>query len=207
MDIFMQPLFLNAEDIEREIKSRLIAANAPTEASVFVELRVDCTGATDIVICDVSPYEGYERRCVDLTGVPVVVNSPFGLHCTSARREALEFANDIASAIGCDVAIECNDAQITSIDGGAVFGVIGHEIIASTALKNVGSVEREWILRIAKDCDLKVEEREILRADLPKFEELFYCNHWGITALSRCEKRRYAKIIATKIAEFLMQPW
>ncbi len=205
MEVYFRPLRLDDKRITEEIITLLRTQRVPTEVSVFVELRVDIDCHEEILVSEISIYDGYSVRCISPSAVCVTFDSPFGHYPTSARREVLRFAEDMAINFGGEVAIECdNMGRVISAGGGMIFGVVGRRIVATDMMY---SVERELIIEAAKDCGLEVFEQSYTKKELTKFDELFIGNHYGITSISRCADRYYLPILAEKIVERLAQPW
>lgn len=222
MELFIQPISLDAEAIRLNIEKMLRDSGAPTEVSVFVELRIDNERNQEIIISDISHYEGYDLRRISPVGCCIKVDSPFGLHSTSARREALNFSNDVALSLGGDTCVECDEVftddrnyqlRLLSICGGAIFGVVDGLLVASTAHCKVGFVERDLVIAAASSAGYEVVERDIFAKELEHFDELFFCNHYGINAISsiilphKGSRCTFGNIVATNIAKELSQPW
>ncbi len=205
MEVYFRPLRLDAGVIYSDIVNLLRERNAPIDVSVYVEFRIDIEYRVELVISEVSIYSGYALRCISPTAQCVVFDSPFGLCSTSVRREVLRFADDIANNLGGEIALECNvDGVVKSAAGSAIFGIKNRTIYAS---KSIASVEREMVYDVARSCNFEIIECEITKKELTIFDELFYCNHYGITAISRYDRRTYMSILAKKIADGMTQPW
>lgn len=205
MEVYFRPLHLDPIEITEKITELLAKEHVTREVSVFVELRVDIEQEYEVVISGISLYNGYAFRSIQPTAQCVIFDSPFGLFSTSARREALAFANDIAKNLGGEIPLECNHkGVIYSAEGATICAIIRRTIIVSPTIQ---SVERELVLNAAKQNNLQIEERDIMRSELPHFDEVFYCDHRGITAISGYEHYRYMSIIAEKISNGMSQPW
>ncbi len=205
MELYFRPLRLDVAQVTEDIVAMLRAQSAPREVSVYVEVRVDIDYSVEIVVGEVSIYNGYAMRCITPTAQVVTFDSPFGLRSSSARREVLSFAEDIANNLGGEVVIECGrNGVVNSIAGAALFGVIQRTLYVS---RSIESVERNMAIEVAKGFDLEIVECDINKKELTTFDELFYCNHYGITAISRCDRRLYMSVIASKIADGMTQPW
>ncbi len=204
MDVYFRPLILDDERITRDIIALLKAQRVPQEVSVFVELRIDIEYHEEIVVSEISIYEGYSVRCIAPSAEFVTFDSPFGHYPTSARREVLRFANDMAVNFGGEIAIECCSGRVISAAGGALFGVVGRSIVANVA---EWSVERELIIDVAPLIKYKVEERQFTKKDLAQFDELFIADHYGVTSISRCGERLYISSLVEKIIEAITNPF
>ncbi len=205
LDIYFRPLRLDDEQITRDIIDLLRLQRVTRSVSVFVELRVDIDQSVELDVCGVSLYDGYAMRSITPRASLVTLNSPFGLSPSTARRAALSFAEDIARNLGGEIAIECDRAgQLLSLGGASLFGVVGHRLIASTAIH---SVERDLIIATATSLSIEIEQRPIMRSELYTLDELFGCDHQGVISTSSYGDQPYMSIIAQKIAAHLTQPW
>ncbi len=206
MDVYFKPLYLDSQQIDQDIIALLKRERVTQELSVFVEIRINRNGDVSLFLSEVSIYDGYTLRCISPSVETILMELPFGAHHTSIRREILSFANDVVHNLDCDMAIECSiDGCVQSIGGGTAFGIVDDRtIIASTSFQ---SVERQIVIEAARDCQYKVIESRIMRNDLRQFNELFFCDHYGVTAISRYAQHRYLSINAQKIAEQLATPW
>lgn len=205
MEVYLRPLRLDEQRVYDDITTLLRSKSVPTEVSVYVELRVDVERRVEYIINEISIYNGYSLRCISPTAQSVVFESSFGLRSTSVRREILSFAEGIANNLGGEIVLE-SDAKgvIKSAAGAALFGVANRTICSS---KYIDCVEKKMVIESAKSCDFEIVECEITKKELPLFDELFYCDHYGITAISRYERRTYMSVIARKIADEMTQPW
>ncbi len=205
LEVYFRPLILDGERITEQILEVLQSKPLPTEVSVFVELRVDIDLNMEVVISEISIYEGYSLRCISPSAECVRFDSPFGHYPTSARREVLRFADEIARNFGGEVAIECDaKGRVISGGGGALFGVAGRDLVS---IIGVDSVERGLVMQAAQRCFLNVSERVVAKRELIHFDELFIVDHYGVTSISRCAERHYVPAVAETIADQLTQPW
>lgn len=205
MEIYFKPLYLDREEIHHNIVTLLKQERVTQDLSIFVEIRIDRDGKLSLILSEISIYDGYSLRCLSPSVESVMMTIPFGPYHTSIRRQVIDFANDIAKNLGGDMAVICNNSgSVDSIGGGALFGLANRKLIASTSFLNV---ERQIVIEAAKECQLEVIEAQIQLKDLSSFDELFFCDHYGITAVSRYAKRLYPSINAQKIAEKLATPW
>lgn len=204
-ELFRTPLQLNEVRIHNQIVSLIRSEGVTRSLSTFVELRVDRLGEQEILICGASLYDGYAFRCISPTAQVVLVESPFGMLSTSARRSTLALAGELSLNIGGEVALECDSRnRIHSIGGAALFAAGERRLISSPSVR---SVERGLVIEAAKALRIPTEEREIWNDELPHFDELFCCDHQGILAISRLDTKPYMSIIAQKIGSALTQPW
>ncbi len=205
MELYFRPLRLDAESVEEAVVELLTSERASRELSVFVELRVDIDFRWSVVVSDVSIYSGYSLRCVRPTAECITFDSPFGRYPTSARREVLRFAGDLALNFGAELAIECDTKGcVISAAGAALFGVVDRCLVTTPLLQ---SVERELVITAAKAHGLEIIEEQYTKKELPKFEELFAVDHQGVVSISSCGDRHFMGIVAERIATKLAAPF
>ncbi len=205
LDLYLRPLTLDEGVITRDIEHLLERSGVTRDLSVFVELRVDIDQSQQLLIDEVSLYAGHALRSIQPSASIVLFDSPFGLFPTSARRVVLSFAADMARNLGGEIALECGaDSVVRSIDGAALFCVRGGVLTASTTLRRV---ERELVIEAARALGMQIEEREIRRSELSRYDEVFGCDHRGIIAISKYSHYRYMSVVAEKISIAISQPW
>ncbi len=205
MAIFFRPLYIDIEELRNTIITLLRSERCPLSLSTFVEVRVDGDGTSSVILGEHSLYEGYALRCITPTAKIVTFTSPFTLYPSSVRRATVEFANRVAQNLGGELAVECDErSRVLSIGGDPPFAISKRRLYTTPT---IDSVERAVVIDAAHRCGLEVIEGDISRYELPHFDELFLCNHYGITAISRCERRLYMSILAERIAEAMGQPW
>ncbi|MFR9567018.1 MAG: hypothetical protein SNH13_07170, partial [Rikenellaceae bacterium] len=86
-------------------------------------------------------------------------------------------------------------------DDAPLFAVMGRNIYTPPAME---SVEHRLVARAAQRHNITIQELSFKSADLHYFDELFYVNHYGVTAIHSYEKKLYMSIIARKISTLLM---
>ena len=64
-------------------------------------------------------------------------------------------------------------------------------------------VERDLTLRAARAAGLEAVEEPFTEAQLECFDELFYVDHRGVTALGHCAERPYMSLVAERLAQGL----
>ena len=63
------------------------------------------------------------------------------------------------------------------------------------------SVERETAAHAIRTAGLTLSEEPILQSELATYDELFYVDHRGVTALAHCDGAPYMFLVAERIAE------
>ena len=62
-------------------------------------------------------------------------------------------------------------------------------------------VERTLAVRAVRAAGLELRETAFGRRELPQIEELFWVDHRGVTALSRCDGQPLMSLFAERVAE------
>ncbi len=73
--------------------------------------------------------------------------------------------------------------------------------VQSPAAPAFRSVERETAAHAIRTAGLTLREEPILQSELATYDELFYVDHRGITALAHCDGAPYMFLVAERIAE------
>lgn len=184
-------------EIERVLRENCVVANLSTH----VELRLYFDGEISILMGEKSIYEGYTLRCFNPFATIQRYNNPMGDYPTSARKAAAELALYKSKLEGADAAIRCGeDGVVYSCYDSPLFGVKGSKIFSSPSLS---SVERSIAVYAIQRCGYDFIESPITKEQLSKFDELFWVDAYGVTAIAQCENRRYTSIVSDKIAQQL----
>ncbi len=192
---------LSRDDLSQRIENLLRENRVVDKLSTHVEIRLWCDGKTTIEIAEKSIYEGYVLRCFNPFASVQCYDNPMGNYPTSARRGAAELAHHKSRLEGADVAIRCGtDGVIYSCYDSPLFGIKGRTVFTSPTLV---SVERSMGIYAINRCGYEFVELPILRDQLSRFDELFWIDAFGVTAIAQFEKRRYMSIMAEKIAQQL----
>lgn len=190
---------LSADEIAAQIKELLLENEVIEQLSTHVELRLYLDGSRSLTISKRSIYEGYTLRCFNPFVTIQCYDNPLGDYPTSARRAAAELAHHQSSLEGADASIRCGvDGVIYSCYDSPLFGVKGSKIFASPQM---ASVERSIAVYAIQRCGYEFTEMTISKEQLAKFDELFWVDAFGITAIAQCGNRRYMAVVAEKIAK------
>ena len=177
----------------------LAGREAPgSDRSKFVRLVLPASGGLRMEFAGVSLYRGYDLRSLMPEAVTLQYDLPFFDAPTSAREAAAGLARQIAGKSGATVAVRCDrDGVVLAADESALFAVGGKRVYVSPG---EASVERNLALRAIRAAGLEAVERPVGRDELPRMDELFWVDHRGVTALSRCDGHPYMAILAERIA-------
>ena len=180
-----------------------IAAVAGREApgsdrSKFVRLVLPASGSLRLEFEGVSLYRGYDLRSLMPEAVTLQYEPPLFDAPTSAREAAVELARQYAGLQGASVAVRCDrNGTLMAADEAALFAIRGRRVYAPPGEASIG---RSLAVRSIRAAGLELAEAPVGRDDLPRMDELFFIDHRGVTALSRCDGQPYMAIFAERIA-------
>ncbi|MFI3292738.1 MAG: aminotransferase class IV [Rikenellaceae bacterium] len=190
---------LSRDQIADQIEELLRKSEVLEQLSTHVELRLYLDGQTSLKIAEQSIYEGYTLRCFNPFVTIQSYDNPLGDYPTSARRTAAELAHHQSALEGADASIRCGtDDVVYSCYDSPLFCVKGNRLFASPQM---ASVERSLAIYAIQRCKYEFTELPITRDQLPKFDELFWVDAYGITAIAQYGNRRYMAVIAEKISK------
>lgn len=183
------------------IAAQIAAERYPDDLSCFVRLTLDARGQTSLNPAGVSLYPGYAFRSLQPAAVTMRYEVPLFDAPTSAREAAAELARCRAKLAGVHVAVRCDrNGMLRTADDAPLFAVHGRTILTPPAPQ---SVERNLVIATLRKEDFFFDEEEIPVGALPELDELFYVDHRGIAALSRCDGNPYMSLCAERIATAL----
>ena len=78
-----------------------------------------------------------------------------------------------------------------------LFAIRGRRVYAPPGEASIG---RSLAVRSIRAAGLELAASPVGRDDLPRMDELFFIDHRGVTALSRCDGQPYMAIFAERIA-------
>lgn len=180
----------------------LAGQEAPgSDRSKFVRLVLPASGALRLEFEGVSLYRGYDLRSLMPEAVTLQYEPPLFDAPTSAREAAVQLARQYAGLQGASVAVRCDrDGNVAAADEAALFAIRGKRVYAPPGEGTVGRSLAAWSVRAA---GLELVEAPLGQDELPRMDELFFIDHRGVTALSRCDGQPYMAILAERIAEAL----
>ena len=85
----------------------------------------------------------------------------------------------------------------TGGDEAALFAIRGKRVYVPPGETSIG---RSLAVRSIRAAGLELIEAPVGRDELPRMDELFFIDHRGVTALSRCDGQPYMAILAERIA-------
>ena len=183
------------------IEALAAAERYPTGVSGFVRIELGADGEERLTPAGVSLYDGYALRSLQPEAVTLRYDLPLTEAPTSAREAAAQLARRMAERAGADVAVRCDrEGILREADDAPLFAVRGKTAFVSPA---EACVERELGLRAVEAAGLELEERPVMRGELPGFDELFYVDHRGVTALAHCDGHPCMAILAERVAQSL----
>ena len=184
-ELFGRPAGLRQQPLARQIEA-LAAQTAPADCdlSQFVRIVVPASGdpAFRLESAGISLYRGYDLRSLMPDAATLQYDMPFPEAPTSAREAAAGLARQQARLHGDRCAVRGKTAFVSPAEA---------------------CVERELGLRAVEAAGLELEERPVMRGELPGFDELFYVDHRGVTALAHCDGHPCMAILAERVAQSL----
>lgn len=167
------------------------------DRSLFVRISLCESGETSCQYAGVSLYRGYALRSLRPNAVCFTYDPPLFEAPTSVYEAAEKLARQQARLAGAHTALRCNREGIAlTADSAPLFAVKGSTVYTSPALQ---SVERSLAFEIIGRAGLELIEQPVSREQLPFFDELFFFDHRGITALGHCNGQPYMDIVANRI--------
>ena len=192
-------LRLDKEDVAQRLSDCLHKARVLENLSTHVELRLYSDKTIEVSILQTTIYEGFALRCYSPFAVCVSYELPFGDMPTSARRAVSEWAHHAAQQQGGDISLRMDmEGVVHSCGEYPLFGVRSGHIFAAPASQ---SVERSMAISAIQRCGYQFVEEPILRQHLAHFDELFYVDAYGVTAIAQFEHRLYMSVVAERVAQ------
>ena len=199
--LFGRPYAPDPARLAARIEALAAAERYPAGVSGFVRLELTPEGGERLLAAGISLYDGYALRSLSPAAVtlrydPLCPEAP-----TSAREAAELLAARLAALRGAAAAGRCDaEERLLTADGAPLFTVRGHTVYTAPAPASVeGCVAREAV----RTAGLTLREEPLRRRERPRAEELFYADHRGITALSRCDGQPLMTLVAERVAEAL----
>ncbi len=197
-ELFNCPIQISEEKIRREIDEIVTKEKYRSAATSFI--RMACYESGRIVLTPEgrSLYEGYALRSLHPDAVTVDYKLPMHDMPTSASEAVTAEARYAARIRGAELALRCDrNGHCRSIEGHPVAAIYQNRLIAPPARRNV---ERDLMLRAARHLALTVAEVHFSRRDLPRFEEVLWADHRGITALGHIDGLPLMSLTAEKLS-------
>lgn len=201
--LFNRPYTPDTRQLTARIAAAAVAAGYPRGVSCFVRLELTPEGGERITPAGVSLYSGYALRSLLPDAVTVVYDNPLTDAPTSTREAAAGLARLWAENAGAAVAVRCNaEGQAIAADDAPLLAVRGREIVTPPAAR---SVERDLVMQAVRAAGIPLVEEPLECAALGRFDELFYADHRGVTALAHCDSHPYMALLAERVAAAMEQ--
>lgn len=201
LNIFGIDNFLNIGSLKAEIENFLTENRAPKWVSVHLRLELYNNGTHSLSLEEISIYSGYTLRCYEPCATLVHINIPYESYSTGAREQISHIERIEAEKLGCDIALRCNSSgEVTAANNSPIFGVKNGTLYNS--ISGVESVEQAMVMRVASNS-FKVANQPIMAHELSTYDELFYVDHFGITAIKRVGKRLYMNAVASTLSKII----
>lgn len=184
--------------LETRIAALAAAERYPRDLAAFARLELTALGEQRLLPGGVSLYEGYALRSLMPDAVTVAYDIPLFDAPTSAREAAGLLARRQAERRGASVAVRCNaDGMLLSADDAPLFAVRNGTVYTSAAPP---SVERDLVFRACDHARIRLVEHPVRREELGFYDELFFADHRGVTALGHCDGQPFMAVVAERIA-------
>lgn len=184
--------------LEARIAAVAAAERYPHAVSCFVRIELAADGRERLVPAGVSLYDGYALRSLRPDAVTLPYDLPLTEAPTSAREAAAGLARVAAGRKGAGGFVRCDSrGHLRAADDAPLFAVRGAALLAAPGPE---TVERTLCLEAAQIAGLHVVEQPLEAEDLAAFDELFYADHRGVTALGHCDGHPYMALAAQRIA-------
>lgn len=202
-EIFNGYLKVDRPLLEVQIKGAMLRSRCPKGVSLFVRIEVDEYGVVTVGESQRSLCKGYTMRTVTPRAVLIEYSMPYIEQPTTLRDSLTQWANQEARRLGGDVALRLHNGRVDLVNGAQIFGISENREV--TTAKVSYSVEHNAIKEIIRENGLILhdDEQSISVEALQHFEELFYADHNGITALRVCNNRGYMSVTSNTIADLL----
>ncbi len=196
-ELFGGYLKIDRRQLNSQIEAVMCAARCPSTVSLFLSLRVGSDAKIEVQVLSRSLYQGYSLRCLAPRVAPIEFAMPNIEIASSAREELIRFANSRAKAAGADLALRSYAGVVDLIEGAQIFGIID-----SRAITAKESFAPEHALAKAKLVELgyQLDERAIELSEVNLLDELFFVDHYGVTAIRSCATKSFMSITAAALA-------
>ncbi|MEG2491634.1 MAG: branched-chain amino acid aminotransferase [Alistipes sp.] len=201
--LFHSPYQVDLRKLSADISMLLQSEHYPMDLSAFVRLTLTPDGASHLTAAGSSLYRGYALRSITPAAITLSYDIPLLDASTSAREAAADLARNQALCAGAKCAVRCTrEGVVLTADDAPLFAIRGLTVFTSPA---ENSVERNLALACIRAAGLEVSIQPVMREQIPLFDEFFYFDHQGITALSRCDGQPYMAVVVERIAKMLRE--
>ncbi len=202
-ELFDRPYAPDIRRLTASIEAISAAEGYSRDVSSFVRICLMPNGEERICSAGTSFYDGYAFRSLQPVACSLEYDLPLSAAPTSAREAVALLARQWALRAGADLAVRCDRAGIfRAADDAPLFGVRAHTAYFHP---DTPFAEHDWALRAVAAAGLTLCEEPFGRAELKRLDELFYIDHRGVTALSRCDGQPLMSLAAERVAGQLEQ--
>ena len=192
---------IDERTLEASVSSLLKENDYPSAMPSHITLRHYLSGQTVIAARETSPYRRMTMRTIFPAAAVIDYDIPFSAQPSSVREAARGTAALRAAAAGAGTVLQrTSSGCIAAADDARPFAVVGREIIMPDTLPSVWS---EIAVAAVRKAGFAPVTETITDELLARADELFYVDHRGLTAVSRCGGRAYMHIIAERVGENL----
>ncbi len=194
---------LSLDPLHDEISTLLRKNNVPIGLSTYIRIELYQDGTHELTLGETSIYNGFALRCIQPKAYVLHVDLPLG-DCPTSSTEHMSHIEQIrAQRLGFDIAIRCKiSGEVSNANNAPLYGIINDTVY--TPPKEYDTAERRLVDFIINER-YKVAEQPLNSSQLHECDELFFVDHYGITAIGRVENRIYMNIIADTIAKRMQQ--
>ena len=197
-ELFGRPYAPGTAELTARIEALAAAERYPTAVSGFVRIELEADGTERLLPAGVSLYDGYAFRSLQPEAVTLRYDLPLSEAPTSAREAAAQLARLQAQRAGAEVAVRCDrEGILREADDAPLFAVAGHTVLAAPG---PADVVRELTVQAVRAAGLELLEEPFGCETLSRIDELFFADHRGITALSRCDGLPLMTLVAERVA-------
>ncbi len=198
--LFGRDARLSEARIAEEIRTLLHANHYPAGGAT-VTLRLYADGVLAITADGVSFYREYALRSLRPAAAVVTCDCYRPEWPTSARREAVRWAQQEADRQGARCAVLADrDGIVCRADDAPLFAVHDDVVYTSPAAPDV---ERSLVIEAVRRTGLRLAEQPVGAGQLGLFDELFAFDCEGVCSILSCGDARYLSLVAERIANAL----
>lgn len=194
---------LEESRIKEEIFSLLSKQRLSQEVSIYLRLELYEDGSHSLSIEQVSIYEGYMLRCFEPKAIISQTELPYQEFATGASEQMAHMERIEAQRAGGDLTLRCcSTGEIIAANSAPLFAVVNGVIHHNQG--GVSSAESAFIIA-AVGCQFEIVDTAIIASKLDIYDELFYTDHYGVTAIKYVNNRIYMNTIASRVAALMSE--
>ncbi|MFR9523293.1 MAG: aminotransferase class IV [Rikenellaceae bacterium] len=200
--VFSTGVKISKPQVESLIEEAIEQNRCPQGVSLFIELLLDRSGKISVGACERSLYRGYTLRCISPRAALVEYTLPHIEAPTSVRRDVAQYAATIARQSGGDLAIRSYKGYADMIGEAQLFAARDNCIITA---EGSYSVEHKLAIKALGEMGVELQQRPVAVEEIAHFDELFFVDHYGVTAIKCCGSTHYMSIMANSLAKKLSE--